>query len=251
MTTINIAGDYEAWLAGNAAYCQRLAARITEQTCRQQQKKSVAEFGDLRCAGCNGLYDQAASLAPQLVAVHPQFDQDETALATLEPTEVETTSESESSGIDAGIGELNNLDIDLTAAQLEELCPGLSQGLLCLANAEDDTGVDDDAWIELDDDTIKQIMELAPELAQELLSRATSGKELGELVRRAKTVEAKPAPRRFAVYMGRCRKCSGYMVNTREHQFDSRDEDIYRCFNCGWRTSPKYRDNRHEAGQGG
>ncbi|MBJ6800211.1 hypothetical protein [Geomonas propionica] len=49
---------------------------------------------------------------------------------------------------------------------------------------------------------------------------------------------------RRAILTGRCPRCDGYMTNDRERQFDERDEDVYRCFNCGWRTSPRYNDNR-------
>ena len=50
--------------------------------------------------------------------------------------------------------------------------------------------------------------------------------------------------RRVAVYIGRCIRCNGYMANDREKQFDVRDEDVYRCFTCGWRISPRYANNR-------
>jgi hypothetical protein len=50
--------------------------------------------------------------------------------------------------------------------------------------------------------------------------------------------------RRVLVYTGCCTRCGGYMTNDREKQFDVRDEDVYRCFTCGWRTSPRYANNR-------
>ena len=65
--------------------------------------------------------------------------------------------------------------------------------------------------------------------------------------------EESPAPRRskspskikqVAVFMGRCPKCGGYMLNAPERQFDQWDEEVYRCFSCSWRTSPVYEWNR-------
>lgn len=63
--------------------------------------------------------------------------------------------------------------------------------------------------------------------------------------------ERRPRPkkmsiRRVAVYMGRCPRCSGYMTNVSEKQFNERDDETYRCFSCGWRTSPAYEWNRHQ-----
>jgi len=46
-------------------------------------------------------------------------------------------------------------------------------------------------------------------------------------------------PRR-AVYRGRCKKCGGYMEYARERH----DDNVFRCFSCGWRTSPEYERNR-------
>ncbi len=53
-----------------------------------------------------------------------------------------------------------------------------------------------------------------------------------------------PQGRRVPVFVGRCPRCNGYMVNIREHQFDKKDDHVYRCFNCGWRISPEYQNNR-------
>jgi hypothetical protein len=55
--------------------------------------------------------------------------------------------------------------------------------------------------------------------------------------------EEKPRPvrnRRFAVFMGRCPRCGGYMANSPEPE----DFNVYRCFGCGWRSSPEYQQNR-------
>lgn len=50
--------------------------------------------------------------------------------------------------------------------------------------------------------------------------------------------------RRVRVYIGCCVRCGGYMVNTVERYDDIKDDDVYRCFICGWRTSPGYEINR-------
>lgn len=55
---------------------------------------------------------------------------------------------------------------------------------------------------------------------------------------------AKKERRRFAVFMGRCPRCWGYMVNAPERYGDIRDDDVYRCFNCSYRTSPGYQQSR-------
>lgn len=52
-----------------------------------------------------------------------------------------------------------------------------------------------------------------------------------------------------AVFLGRCRRCGGYMLNAIEKQMGTRDEEVYRCVCCGWRTSPIYEFNRNEPQQ--
>jgi hypothetical protein len=52
--------------------------------------------------------------------------------------------------------------------------------------------------------------------------------------------------KQVAVFMGRCPICDGYMVNAPEQQYSVRDEEVYRCFCCGFRTSPSYEWNRRQ-----
>lgn len=52
----------------------------------------------------------------------------------------------------------------------------------------------------------------------------------------------KKGPRRFAVFMGRCPRCKGYMINSPERD----DHDAHRCLTCGYRTSPGYVWNRNQ-----
>lgn len=56
--------------------------------------------------------------------------------------------------------------------------------------------------------------------------------------------QSKDESRRVSVYVGRCARCGGYMVNALERYDGIKDDDVYRCFTCGWRTSPGYEINR-------
>lgn len=71
------------------------------------------------------------------------------------------------------------------------------------------------------------------------------GDDLEEPVTERKRV--KKGPRRFAVFMGRCPRCSGLMINAPERYGDIRDDDVHRCFTCGYRTSPGYQWNRQRS----
>jgi hypothetical protein len=53
-------------------------------------------------------------------------------------------------------------------------------------------------------------------------------------------------PQRYAVFMGRCPRCKGYMVNAPERHGHSWDYGVHRCFNCGERVSPAYAWNRDQ-----
>lgn len=57
--------------------------------------------------------------------------------------------------------------------------------------------------------------------------------------------------RRVPVYVGRCVRCGGYMINALERYDGIKDDDVYRCFTCGWRTSPGYEINRGIHAKGG
>jgi len=55
---------------------------------------------------------------------------------------------------------------------------------------------------------------------------------------------AAPHDRRVPVYIGRCIRCDGYMTNALERYDGIKDDAVYRCLCCGWRTSPGYAENR-------
>ncbi|MBI2354260.1 MAG: hypothetical protein HYV06_04380 [Deltaproteobacteria bacterium] len=93
----------------------------------------------------------------------------------------------------------------------------------------------DDVELDLDDE---ELLKLFPELA--------GGDEDIEPDYPRFTEYQTTAPRR-AVYRGRCKRCGGYMEDTREHQ----DDNVFRCLACGWRTGPEYVRNRAIHASGG
>ncbi|PKN16541.1 MAG: hypothetical protein CVU66_00625 [Deltaproteobacteria bacterium HGW-Deltaproteobacteria-23] len=108
------------------------------------------------------------------------------------------------------------------AEALQEIIGGVEEGY-----SLDDAGGDQDG----DGPTglQKQLLALmGDDLEEELIERKPKKKER----------------RRFAVFMGRCPRCRGWMVNAPERHGDIRDDDVYRCFNCSYRTSPGYQQNR-------
>lgn len=74
--------------------------------------------------------------------------------------------------------------------------------------------------------------------------------ELEEFEPDRKPEANQPINSRVPVFIGRCSHCKGYMVATREIRDGILDNAVYRCFNCGWRTSPGYLQNRMLAAAG-
>jgi hypothetical protein len=199
--------DIETWLATNTAYCLRYQARLSMAACGQNRGRSG---GDCRCEGCGGLYDQPPPvLALRLVSPARYANENEPDRAIL-PVDVEDP-QGEFPNADQIEDESDTLalladfEVELAEEQLGDLCPGLS-GEIGELLAEDTAQMD-----------------------EEVLSERR---------------EKKPRRRKVAVFMGRCHRCSGYMVNDRERQFGETDEELYRCFSCGWRISPIYAFNR-------
>lgn len=83
----------------------------------------------------------------------------------------------------------------------------------------------DDVELDLDDE---QLLALFPELAED-----------DEADLPLFTERMTKAPRR-SVFKGRCKRCGGYVEDTRERF----DDDVFHCLQCGWRTSPEYERNR-------
>lgn len=119
----------------------------------------------------------------------------------------------------------NGADQDAGFVALDEIIDGLNEELLPSDNF-------DDVEIDLEDD---ELLALFPELA----------KDPWPVFPRFSEYQTE-APRR-AVYRGRCKKCGGYMENTRERH----DDNVFRCLGCGWRTSPDYERNRAIYAAGG
>lgn len=204
---------YAAWQAVNGAvYCERLQATITPAMCEENQKKSTAKWGDLRCHACGGLHNQTRPIEQKRLLLDLAWNLDE-------PAEAVPKSALDCTGPDDPISDFAALD-----QVIEEMY-------------QDPAPADDfeDLEVDLDDE---QLLALFPELAEP--DEITQETEL-----RYKEYQAK-APRR-AVYHGRCQRCGGWMDNIREHQ----DDNVFRCFLCGWRTGPEYKQNREIYGMGG
>jgi DNA-directed RNA polymerase subunit M/transcription elongation factor TFIIS len=207
-----VATDIETWLAANTVYCSRYQARLSPVACAQNR---ALRYDDCRCEGCGGLHDQPPPLpALRLVAPtrHASEDEPDTAplASTAEVLQYEVVCFDQVGEADETLALLADLGIELAEEQLEALCSELSE-----ETGEPRT-----------EDTLR--------LDKEALSDRR---------------DRKSRRRKVAVFVGRCHRCGGYMVNDRERQFDETDEEIYRCFSCGWRISPVYAFNRGNPGQ--
>lgn len=199
-----------AWQAANgAAWCGRLNATITLSHCEKQRQRSGTKWGDLRCKGCGGLFDQGQSKPRR-----------------------------------ASRSLVRSVDIMIDRAEVNEPKPNTASdendGLACLDKIIDGLydepalGDDfEDVELDLDDE---QLLALFPELSVE-------DDEADFPPMAARHTET---PRR-AVFRGRCKRCGGYMDNTREHQ----DDNVFHCLACGWRTAPEYERNRTMQTAGG
>lgn len=183
------------WLDANTILCRRLSARITEETCLKNRTISAGQYGDHRCEGCGGLFDQPEAVL-HLVASIPDEEQE-------------------------------------AAFELEEDAPCRPDiyGAVEALNASSEVS---DFLAYLPDD-----------IAQEVAA-IFSDDEKPDPDEDIRADRWKPQPpRKVAVFVGRCPRCRNYMVNDREWQFGIYDEEIYRCFSCGYRTSPVYQFNRN------
>jgi len=223
-----VALDQKAWIAENTAFCHRLSARITVDACQNNRQASARGKGDLRCAGCGGIHNQLERGAAQLQLVASPTSAGNAAeldpftvalMSILDEKEDETEAEARvEDGEDFGdLAALNDLELDFSPEELETLCPGLATEVSLLSDPNDEAA------------------DIEPDEGRQAHRRAKKGH----------------APRKFAVYMGRCRKCGGYMVRGAKESHDgTTDDDVHRCYNCGWRTSPGYDYNRNHPGEG-
>lgn len=202
-------GPSETWQAANVvAYCIRMSATITPKQCAHNKQRSAAKYGDYRCYGCGGLSNQ------------DEQKQDRRnrglirALTGIIETSEANNKADHNSIAETGISALDNIIDDLYTNPL----PG-----------------DDFSDIELDLDD-EQLLALFPEFSEE-----DDEADFPPLAGRQGV-----APRR-AVFRGRCKRCGGYMDNTREGQ----DDNVFHCLACGWRTGPEYERNRTMQTAGG
>lgn len=91
-------------------------------------------------------------------------------------------------------------------------------------------------WTALDDDEFDEL------LSEYFPDDCTDQEEEREPVYLEEPTE--PKGRRVLVYIGRCCRCGGYMINALERYDGIKDDAVYRCLCCGWRTSPGYAENR-------
>lgn len=202
--------DIEQWLTENTTYCIRHKARLSLVACETNRKHSGE---DLRCADCGGLFNQGTlttSSLPRLVRPENIDCLSQEALPVDGEDKEDQADElsAEAGPDDPGedLSCLDDLEVDLSDEQLEALYPGFTDEMneLCKGKASESDAV-------------------------------PCGDRRGS---------RKGQARKVTVFMGRCRRCGGYMLNAPEKQFELRDDSVYRCFTCGWRTSPGYEFNR-------
>lgn len=232
VAALNNSLDCDAWLAANAVYCQRHRCLLTVAECAGQRVNSQGEHSDLRCQGCGGLHDQPDAIDEK--GEYGKATQRHLKLVTS-PASVDATAEPDPFTV-ALLSILNTkvegLDVEFGPIKEE---PEYA-----------------DAWID-EDDLDDEVMRLFPEL-QELYAECGSTPITAENENRGERIGVKSTNchGKYAVYMGRCERCGGYMDNAREREFYEKwDDDVHRCLACGWRTSPAYawnRENPHLAG---
>lgn len=207
----------DAWLARNTTLCIRHQARITLATCEANRTLTEDNF---RCAGCGGLHDQQQ---PKALVV------ENTPYPVAAPAVIDPLSRA-------------------FIVMLQEIISG------DYSDSADD--LDDE---ELDDDELWLLPQSAPDEAAaldpftELLLADLQGhvEEDKPQAKRVEIVEPPERKRRVWVFTGRCPRCSGYMVLAAKEYHDGIvDDEVYRCFTCGWRTSPEYDFNRKNPGAG-
>ena len=221
---MHMALNTDEWLQLNTAYCNRLCAWITAKVCEANSRRSELGTGDLRCSGCGGLHDQAEPLEVILGrSLH---------LALKEI--LDSPSNSDSEEFEPEIEEEYE-DEDLDSEFDDGLDDLLTKGL----------GPEEYSFPQL----TSAPLYLDP-LAQFLISELE--KEDEEALLERVEIRDRPEPvRRVRVFIGRCVRCSGYMVRAgREWRGSIMDDEVYHCFNCGWYISPKLDYNRKHPGEG-
>lgn len=234
---LNTSIDYEAWLAVNTAFCKRHRCRLTLADCDLQRRNSQGTLSDLRCQGCAGLDNQ-----PEAVDEFREFGKARPLLQLVRPIIGEDSrqqlAEKEAPGEEtsARISEQAERETCLDGGDKK-----LARELQRIFLEEDDPAMFDE---EIDCPAVcidDEVLRLFPELREFIEEGAEAGNE-GRKGRIA--AKSKQHTNKCAVYIGRCKRCNGYMINALERHGGIKDDDVYRCFTCGWRTSPVYQFNR-------
>ena len=213
LTTTELEGWYREH---ETAWCHRFSSRITLTACRKNRVRSMGACGDNRCAGCGGLDSQP-----------DPNDRQKPVLTVIDGGRRDPLNDDLMQALHDvldGIEETDEepagfpVDLSLYGAGLDEEYP---LAALLLSVSELDDGLEEEEELE----------EIEPE--------------------RPELVDPPERARRYQVYTGRCQRCEGYMMRgEREGRNGVVDHDVYRCFNCGWRVSPAYADNRKHHGVG-
>jgi len=125
----------------------------------------------------------------------------------------------------------------------DPMTQALAGALQDILNGEDDEELlEDPEAEEFDDETPEDELSGVSHRLLALLEAETE-----ESLSERRPVPEQNSKRRVAVFMGRCPHCKGYMANIIEWYDGIKDDAVYRCYNCGWRTSPKYEQNRQLA----
>lgn len=248
--------DYDSWLALNTGYCARHRVRLTAPECEAQRTASAGAFSDLRCQGCGGLEDQPEAV--DHIGVYGeaklrrlQLVKPVTAAILLpddsenEESQAETAARISEHATDETMPD-NSLAMALHAAFFT------NESMEPLNLADDDLNDSRCFDAEEDEDDEAEPLSILQDFVGDALQDLRMQRLLMELegieaepeIKRAGTIK-QPGRRRVRVYMGTCQKCSGYMVHdAKEYKGSITDDEVYRCFNCGWRISPEYHYNR-------
>jgi hypothetical protein len=221
---------------------------MTLQACAANQK----EGGHLRCLGCSGLDASFRKIERPLPAAasEPESEMESTdalsmALATaLQEVMDDSPAVKDEPVDDFEDGEDTPPPRSIVKACVDNRDPLMRLLLVGLQNTMEDESREQYPALtgspvasqQLDD----ELLSLFPEMADLIEEVDDEPPEP-----RRKLHHAEDTRKSYAVYMGRCERCQGYMVRDIEGQFSKRDDDVHRCFTCGWRTSPVYEWNRH------
>lgn len=208
--------DIDRWLSANTAYCARYRARLSLDACERNREHTD---DDSRCEGCGGLGSQQDLGSFTTVSTEQRVKP----LYLVEKCE-KAIQESHDGRTDSPLDQEDDPDsID-----------------------QDDSVMDlDESPLELTDTSNVDAFTLA------LLAtlHGEEDEDLPLVQRKARTPNERR--KRVQVYVGRCVRCDGYMFPAaKEYRGGIVDDEVYRCFNCGWHTSPAYEYNRKHPGEG-